>query len=603
MSSPKPLGFAYARFSDPNQAVGDSLRRQGVGPLAWCQANGVELDESLELVDRGKSAYCREGLDEYALGEFIKLIGTRVPVNSFLLIENLDRLSRERPRVAMMLFCQILEKKVHIVQLDPLHVFWHDREDDEAYDLDRANRGFDRAHNDSKLRSKRIGAAWAEKRKNAGRAIVTRRLPGWVRFNEATGKLEAIDERAAVVKAIFAMALDGRGTYQIARELNAQKVPSWRVPTKAFRGKAAAKRWVTATVRGILDSASVTGRYQPMRGSRVRGRPRPQADGPPVENYYPRVVADETFESVRRMRRKYSGRGRRRDAEVDLFAKLLKLPGGRSLTIRRAPKRAAAYVPVGAAIGDGGAWASFSAGVFEAAMLESLAEVKAVDVLPGATSGRKVERLSRRLEELERLYQKVAGKISDPDLFDAFAPKLKGVGAERTKVAAELAEAQLEAKNPASEAWGTFRNLAGAVAAGGTEARERLRSHLRKTVSEITVLVLPPADPPVKGRPRVLVAQVHFIGGRSRLFGINYSSASGEWSSCSSADTKQTSFPAKLFHWSLFGGLDLRDPAQAAEYAQALEGRTGTLPASSPAGWPGRLIMSPPEPKTVAGKA
>jgi hypothetical protein len=245
-------------------------------------------------------------------------------------------------------------------------------------------------------------------------------------------------------------------------------------------------------------------------------------------------------------------------------------------------------------------WVSFSAGVFEAAMLEELAEVKASDVLPGQVSAKKVERLAARLEEVERLYWKVSAKIDDPDTFDAFSKKLAELGAQRTALQAQLADVRLEPESPVSVSWGEFRYLAGAVAAGGDEARERLRAHLRETVEEITVMVVPPAGSAVAGRPRLVIAQAHFRGGTRRLFSIRYSRTSGEWTSYSAADTKAVPFRARRLHAVVLGELDLRIPEHASEYTEQVKAAgDGTLPGFRRTELPARLFSSKKKPKTV----
>jgi hypothetical protein len=50
-----PLAFSYLRFSSPEQAKGDSVRRQTEATADWCQRNNAQLDTSLRLEDRGVS--------------------------------------------------------------------------------------------------------------------------------------------------------------------------------------------------------------------------------------------------------------------------------------------------------------------------------------------------------------------------------------------------------------------------------------------------------------------------------------------------------------------------------------------------------------------
>ena len=107
MRKPKmPLAHSYLRFSSPQQATGDSIRRQTEAREKWLAAHpGVELDHSLVMTDAGRSAFKRQDWATYALAEFVKHIKSgRVESGSFLLVENLDRLSREDAGTATELF-------------------------------------------------------------------------------------------------------------------------------------------------------------------------------------------------------------------------------------------------------------------------------------------------------------------------------------------------------------------------------------------------------------------------------------------------------------------------------------------------------------------
>src|SRR5262245_53827810 len=117
-----PIAYSYVRFSTPEQARGDSLRRQTEAARAWCARNGVMLDTDLTLHDLGKSAVRGEHHqdDRHALGALIKLAERgKVPPHSYLIIERLDRLTREEVEDALELFLK-LKKLVRIVQLFPV---------------------------------------------------------------------------------------------------------------------------------------------------------------------------------------------------------------------------------------------------------------------------------------------------------------------------------------------------------------------------------------------------------------------------------------------------------------------------------------------------
>ena len=89
-SSGYPIGVGHCSAS---------IRRQTALREDWLKRNPkVRLDTSLTLHDLGKSAYTgehRKNADRHALAAFLKLVDAgKIPRGSYLLIENLDRLSR-----------------------------------------------------------------------------------------------------------------------------------------------------------------------------------------------------------------------------------------------------------------------------------------------------------------------------------------------------------------------------------------------------------------------------------------------------------------------------------------------------------------------------
>ena len=73
-----PPAYSYLRFSSPQQAAGDSVRRQTAAREAWLAAHpGVQLDQSLVMTDTGRSAFKRDDWDTYALARFVDHIKAR----------------------------------------------------------------------------------------------------------------------------------------------------------------------------------------------------------------------------------------------------------------------------------------------------------------------------------------------------------------------------------------------------------------------------------------------------------------------------------------------------------------------------------------------
>src|SRR5436190_3739126 len=220
MKKPKmtPLAYSYLRFSSLQQAAGDSVRRQTANREAWLEAHPeVRLDTSLVLEDRGRSAFRRKNWDTYALARFVDHVkGGRVKPGSYLLVENLDRLSRENAGEATELFLSIVNKGVVIVQLSPAVMEF--RKPVNMHSLMFAVVELSRGHSESAIKSERGRAWWARKQGEASTRVVTRKLPGWVRYEGGKLVLDPAGTRA--VRRMFALARDGYGATAIAKKLN-----------------------------------------------------------------------------------------------------------------------------------------------------------------------------------------------------------------------------------------------------------------------------------------------------------------------------------------------------------------------------------------------
>src|ERR1700747_3247772 len=100
-SKSQPRCYSYLRFSTPEQRKGDSLRRQTVAAEEYAKRHGLALDTELNLRDLGISAFRGNNVAVGALGAFLKAIRDGlVPKGSLLLVESLDRVSRQTARKA-----------------------------------------------------------------------------------------------------------------------------------------------------------------------------------------------------------------------------------------------------------------------------------------------------------------------------------------------------------------------------------------------------------------------------------------------------------------------------------------------------------------------
>ena len=86
--------------------------------MRYCKEHDLELDKKLTFQDLGLSAFHGVHRKRGELGHFLELLEVgKVPPGSLLIVENLDRLSRENVMDAFDQFRQIINRGITIVTL------------------------------------------------------------------------------------------------------------------------------------------------------------------------------------------------------------------------------------------------------------------------------------------------------------------------------------------------------------------------------------------------------------------------------------------------------------------------------------------------------
>ena len=119
-----PKAYSYLRFSTSHQMTGDSYRRQSTLAKQYAARHGLELDTGLTFEDLGISAFRGSNARSGALGAFLVAIDDGiVPAGSTLLVESLDRVSRQDPWDALLIFQQIVNSGVTIITLQDEKIY------------------------------------------------------------------------------------------------------------------------------------------------------------------------------------------------------------------------------------------------------------------------------------------------------------------------------------------------------------------------------------------------------------------------------------------------------------------------------------------------
>ncbi|ESX22127.1 serine recombinase [Mesorhizobium sp. LSJC255A00] len=292
-ASKSPRAYSYVRFSTPDQQKGDSLRRQTEAAARWASARGIELDNS-SYQDLGVSAYAGDNAEVGMLGEFLGAVrdGT-IEAGSYLLIESLDRLSRDKARRAVRLLEDLCDSGIAVVTLADGKEYTKDALDNDPMGLMWALMVAMRANEESATKSRRVREAWAKKKEAAATELrpMTKRLPAWLVLSPDRATISVHEERASVVRRIFRDTIAGKGQHSIAQTLTVEGVETF------GDGRRKAAIWHRSYVKKLLESPTVIGTLVPHDTRKVKGK-RVRDPLAPIPNYYPAIVAAAVFARV-----------------------------------------------------------------------------------------------------------------------------------------------------------------------------------------------------------------------------------------------------------------------------------------------------------------
>jgi chaperonin cofactor prefoldin len=477
---------------------------------------GLVLDDSFRFTDRGLSAYTGAHRTKGALGEFLRLVEQgAVPEGSVLLVESLDRLSREQVLDALTQFTGIIRAGIKVMTLA----------DNMEYDRESINANFGqllmslvimaRAYEESATKSRRAIATWAEKRKRAasGERKLTARCPEWLKLSEDRKSFIVLTERAQVINQIYEMKLVGKGSGLIEQELNKSDV--WK-PKNGWR-----KSYINKNLR----NRAVIGEFQPHgkvkakakdeRGKEIEKVER-QPVGDPIPDYYPAIVEKELFNRVQaaiQQNAKTLGKGGGRNGNVsNLFRHLAACSkcGGPMAYMNKGPKpKGGQYLQCDTAgRGLGCSKKTVRYDVLEPMILTYCEGLDAADILPGnekriselSVLRNELQALEGETGEVDRKLRNIEDSIEDTDsrefrqALEARYKALLGRDAELEEKRADLQSRIKKLANAPQETEQRLKSMKELIermneleGQDRVDLRLNLRSQLRRLIERIDV--------------------------------------------------------------------------------------------------------------------
>jgi DNA invertase Pin-like site-specific DNA recombinase len=439
----KPRAYSYLRMSTDIQLQGDSRRRQLEASKAYAEEYGLELADDAQLEDIGISAFKGANLKDGALGQFLAAVkaGT-VERGSYLLVESLDRLSREEILPAHTLFLGIVQSGINLVTLIDKRVYT--AKTTGLVDMITSLVIMERAHEESKTKSVRIGAAWKNKRAKANDGLpMTARCPAWLRLTPDRRSYELIPDRVEIVRQIFADSAAGIGMYSIAARLN-------RAGVSAFVGK---NGWHQSYLAKTLKNRAVVGEFQPHL--KIDGKRVPEGD--PIPGYFPAIISEELFFQAQhsKSQRRVSGAGRKGPGYTNLFTGLARCAYCHSTIAfenKGAGTRGGTYLVCGNAQRGRGCWATrWRYQDFEATFLAFVQELDLESIVNANEDAEKRKKLEDDLSALRgeissvtELMEKTYAVLNAGGSPEFVAGKLNELTDQRSSLRERLASKEAE---------------------------------------------------------------------------------------------------------------------------------------------------------------
>jgi DNA invertase Pin-like site-specific DNA recombinase len=309
--------YSYVRFSTAEQRKGNGFRRQTDLADKWCRENGLKLRDNYS--DLGVSAFKGRNVNDGALASFCDLVRQqKIKRGSILLVESLDRLSRQDILIAVSLLLQIINSGVVVVTLADGAVYRGDADpSSQMSQLIMSTALFMRANDESRIKSARKSASWAAKREAAkDGATLGGKTPKWIKTELVKRKSSdgttreglgyvVIEAEAQRVRDVFNDYVNGAGIYLLNKK---HGIP-----------KATIAWWLSNPV--VIGTVTVHHEGQPVE----------------LRNHYPAIISPGVWESAQRRKRQrtIARRTGGRSQNVNLFSGLLVDPKSERMAVQR----------------------------------------------------------------------------------------------------------------------------------------------------------------------------------------------------------------------------------------------------------------------------
>ena len=271
----------YARYSSVEQAKGLSIERQLSEGRRFIESKGWHLEQ--EIVDKGRSAFSGDHRAEGSeLGKFESDALKGQHTGKVLVVENIDRLSRQGAKLTAQFMWSLNESGVSVATTHDDHLYAPDTKGADLMDIFSIIIKAQLSHEESFKKSERGKFTWQSRHskiRDGDKATTAIKPPAWIKAN---GGVYVLDEyRSTVLNEIYDLYINGIGIYKITQILNARQEPVWAVRKRDGKGG-----WHLPYVHRLLTKRAVLGEYITVQGETL------------AADYFPQAISAEKFNRV-----------------------------------------------------------------------------------------------------------------------------------------------------------------------------------------------------------------------------------------------------------------------------------------------------------------
>lgn len=311
------IAVPYVRFSTAEQRDGGSLSRQTEKLASYIAANGWQAADT--LLDDGYSGYHGDHRRaDRALGQFEAEAREGIHAGKILVVERLDRLSRQSPQRTWALIAQLSDAGVAIATVEGNRFYPANAELDVFGILEILIKAAGN-HEESAKKSEHNVRDWDRRREEARRngTAISANCPPWLKVDAATKCYVIREDRAALIRRWLEMADAGAGAMSIARTMSREDIAPW-----ARYKNRAPRCWNQTQIARIIRNRALIGEFQPMKmveGKRVE-------HGEPWQGHFPAIVDHALWTRVNDSTgaRNLVKGGRKSDTIANLFSGLFR---------------------------------------------------------------------------------------------------------------------------------------------------------------------------------------------------------------------------------------------------------------------------------------